>query len=277
MFIKVIAGILVLLGMVNAKAGQDNIVDAQKIITAYTKTAVVNACHSVISDDCKRLRSFFPEHINSAVVVISTRIMKENVIAPEIKLNQVAYKGGIYYIKNEDLVLTQENQEKLELTPNWISNEAAVIVSNEIYLASTNEAFDSLKKIKELGVAILNCQSYDESDNTQGTGLLVDFMNISNKTIKYITATVIGYDAVGGAVLPGFSKSVNVILKGVGPIEPNKHVTYRKEYAWFTDSVSTAEIKTIKIEYMDGSTKLIKKPQLAKVDEKYSDLLSSEK
>ena len=102
-------------------------------------------------------------------------------------------------------------------------------------------------------------------------------MNISNKTIKYITATVIGYDAVGGAVLPGFSKSVNVILKGVGPIEPNKHVTYRKEYAWFTDSVSTAEIKTIKIEYMDGSTKLIKKPQLAKVDEKYSDLLSSEK
>ena len=56
-------------------------------------------------------------------------------------------------------------------------------------------------------------------------------------------------------------------VKAVGPIEPDAGGTYRFEYTWMTDLVETAVFKSIKVQYMDGSVKVIAHPDRVVMDD----------
>ena len=58
---------------------------------------------------------------------------------------------------------------------------------------------------------------YDESEYTQGTSFSCTIENYSNKTIKYITFNLVGYNSVNDKV----SDRGKIIksLKGIGPLE----------------------------------------------------------
>lgn len=121
---------------------------------------------------------------------------------------------------------------------------------------------DTLKAKKELlekgksGLVILNYKVYDQSEYTDGTGFRVEVLNTSQKTIKYITFSYVGYNAVDDPVSQ-YGKSL-VTLRGIGPIKQGETASYDKDYAWLTDIVQRGDIKSISIQYTDGTSKLFK-------------------
>ena len=75
------------------------------------------------------------------------------------------------------------------------------------------------------------------------------------ETIKYITINLVGYNAVDDAVSSRGKYTLSP--KCVGPIEPEDAGSYDFEYLWFTDLVEYAKIKSIVVQYTNGTTKTI--------------------
>lgn len=114
---------------------------------------------------------------------------------------------------------------------------------------------EELRGYEKYGISIVNWGIYDQSEYTDGTGLRMKFYNPTNKTIKYITINVIGYNSVKDPVSSGGKYTLSP--KCVGPIEPEETGTYEFDYLWFTDLVNNAKIKSIVVQYMNGTTKTI--------------------
>ncbi len=62
-------------------------------------------------------------------------------------------------------------------------------------------------------------------------------------------------------------------LKIIGPIEANNLASYNFEYFWHTDIVVTAKIIQIKIQFMNGATKVIANPISLVIDDEFKKLL----
>lgn len=82
-----------------------------------------------------------------------------------------------------------------------------------------------------------------------------EFYNPTKKTIKYITINFVGYNAVDDPV--STYEGSTLTRKCIGPIEPKDQATYEFEYVWFTDIVEYAKIKSILVQYKDGTSKRI--------------------
>ena len=93
------------------------------------------------------------------------------------------------------------------------------------------------------------------SDYTEGTGIEIFFYNPTKQDIKYITITFQGYNAVDDPV------GRPVTRKCIGPIAPDASVSYDFDYVWLTDIIDYAKIKSIVVQYRNGSTKTIYNPQ----------------
>ena len=75
--------------------------------------------------------------------------------------------------------------------------------------------------------------------------------------MQYITFYALGINPVGDVVYNVRQHSNISEFRGVGPIKPNESANYEWEYAWFTDVVEKLKITKVKIQYMDGSTKIV--------------------
>lgn len=106
------------------------------------------------------------------------------------------------------------------------------------------------------GLALVSSGIFDVSEHTEGTGFRVSVHNSTKKAIKYVTFIVLGLNAVGDPVVDRL-KGRNQTLRGIGPIEPDETSSYSKDYMWMTDIVESHKIQSIKVEYMDGTSKLI--------------------
>lgn len=116
-------------------------------------------------------------------------------------------------------------------------------------------AMGAVRKTSAQGIALLNHSVFDVSEITQGTGFKVTLLNTAQKTIKYITFSVVGLNAVEDPVRDRLSGGTTMSLRGVGPIEPFSTATYSKDYMWMTDIVEYHRLTAITVQYMDGSTK----------------------
>jgi len=114
------------------------------------------------------------------------------------------------------------------------------------------------KRCELKGIGVFDCNAVDASEYTDGTGMEMTFYNPTKKVIKYVHATVVGYNAVNDPVVEGGKTSHT--LKCIGPIDPGDTGTYNFEYVWFTDIVQTSKLTSIKVQYMDGTEKIISKP-----------------
>lgn len=87
------------------------------------------------------------------------------------------------------------------------------------------------------------------SDPFGGVGFHVRFKNCAEKTIKYVTFTVIPKNAVSDAA------EQPTQLKYVGPLEPGRSMPgfVSWEGLWYNNTITTAHIENVRIEYMDGS------------------------
>lgn len=91
-----------------------------------------------------------------------------------------------------------------------------------------------------------------EMDYLGGTDVHIDFVNKSDKTIKYIKFYCTPYNAVGDSVSCTLSNKSEALLKGTGPYEKgqsNSDNFWMK--VWYNTTISKIDLTRIEIEYTD--------------------------
>lgn len=130
-----------------------------------------------------------------------------------------------------------------------------------------------LVKYEKLGLMIVEDGPYDESEHTKGTGYTASVLNTSKKAIKYIWFYVLGINAVGDPVVERTKGTSLMTLRGIGPIESMESGEYDFEYVWFTDLVETTKLKSVKVQYMDGTIRTHSNPESLRLTRKERGLL----
>ncbi len=201
--------------------------------------------------------SYYKDFISSNKVIL---------IADKKHLHGKDYYIGIYenkgfYIPTSEIELSSENKAKLdtllscsdEIRDNYFKFSKRL--GHAMYLKKIGTALDELKGFDKYGLSIISWGVYDQSEYTDGTGFRIKFYNPTKKTIKYITINLVGYNAVDDAVSSRGKYTLSP--KCVGPIEPDNAGSYDFEYLWFTDLVEYAKIKSIVVQYTNGTSKTI--------------------
>lgn len=167
------------------------------------------------------------------------------------------YKGKAFFIKKDDINLDDKNilrLDSLESSSEEIKDyffNQSLLISRSLYENDIEEAFNEINSLKQYGLGIYSYGVYDVSEYTDGTGLKITFFNPTQQMIKYVSLTFQGYNAVDDPVGRAITK------KCIGPIEPDETASYDFEYAWFTDIVEYAKIRSITVTYKNGTTKTI--------------------
>lgn len=187
-------------------------------------------------------------------------------IADKQKLHGKNYYIGLlddkcFYIPEYDVTIPDEERPKLDTLLSCDSTIRNVYFNwakgfqQYWHMHKTKEHLDELKSHTKYGLSIVSWGAYDESEYTDGTGMKFEFYNPTKKTIKYITINFVGYNAVDDPV--STYEGSTLTRKCIGPIEPKDQATYEFEYVWFTDIVEYAKIKSILVQYKDGTSKRI--------------------
>lgn len=186
---------------------------------------------------------------NSVVVIISARI------GNLFEYYEVAYQGESYFVYRENVTLSENSNYEffdfLHADKKIIDSirPRAIAISSKVYQQKLSNALKFINYCKKVGLLIIDKSIYDESEYTEGTSFKCEVLNLSTKTIKYITFNVQGYNAVDDKV------SSLKPLKGIGPIAKNQTSKYKFDYVWFTDIVQTFKLLSIKVQYTDGTIK----------------------
>lgn len=153
-------------------------------------------------------------------------------------------------IDNPDLLTTLLSQPQ-EVRDAFF--DFAKIVSRFRYNKERLKNLKAFQKLIERGFVVVEANPYDMSEYTDGTGMKFSFLNTSNNTIKYITINFIGYNAVDD---PVSSRGKTLLTrKCIGPVEPFETASYDFEYIWFTDIVDYSKIRSIVVQYKNGTSK----------------------
>ena len=191
---------------------------------------------------------------------------------------EIIYDNETYFIDYSNVITdkTYYNQiESMSLEQNAKFRSFAPYMGKVLYNAKLNKLLTFIDAGKAKGLVITDWAISDESEYTQGTSIRIEVLNPTKKIIKYICFTFIGYNAVDDIIIDSKSKSKSITRQGVGPIEPDASASYRFEYVWFTDLVQTAIISQIKVQYMDGTIKIITNPKSIMMNEEFRNLLNS--
>lgn len=100
---------------------------------------------------------------------------------------------------------------------------------------------------------------WQSGPNSAG-GVSVQFRygNDSDKTVKYVTFTVVPYNAVKDVQSCTISGISEARLQVTGPINAKDADSCTFENVWYNSTISTVELTKIEIEYMDGSKEILK-------------------
>ena len=204
---------------------------------------------------------FIPE--NAIVFITGIKICAPKYLSP-VSFYEVAWRGGLYYVKRDKLLVTDENSKKVESysDSDWLAAKAEGETASLLLRRQELEgALKAISATASKGLAIVDWGVLDESEYTEGTGVRVNVYNPTKKKIKYIWFTLQAKNPVGDKY--GGPKT----LRAVGPIEPDAGGGYVFDYVWMSDMVETANFIQIKVQYMDGSIKVISKPSEIVLDE----------
>jgi hypothetical protein len=184
-----------------------------------------------------------------------------------------------FFIKKDRITTLDKNVFEKIKSLNGIQQEK--FKENAIYISSLmaenqkKKALNFITRSKLKGILVTNWSFYDESEFTKGIGVKIQVLNPTNKTIKYIWFTFTGYNAVGDKVIDS-KRGTNITMQGIGPIKPDETGSYSFEYVWFTDLVDDVKITSIKVQYMDGSIKIISNPKDVILPQQYYESILGE-
>jgi hypothetical protein len=183
----------------------------------------------------------------------------ETFICGEKKYYIVENKGNKVMINARYIKIESDLSfnEIYSITQNKVYKQAAVLYSEELNDNGKKEFQNYIEKQRAVGIILLDYSVDDVSEVTDGVNASFEVFNPTNKVIKYVTFYVSGINPVGDVVYNVRQHSNISEFRGVGPIKPNESANYEWEYAWFTDVVEKLKITKVKIQYMDGSTKIV--------------------
>lgn len=200
---------------------------------------------------------------NGTILIVSgyKHCDDESILQKKADYLEVMYKGEEYYV-SPGTVKFAEDIDYMSLLKNMNSGQYERFKKHAKYLGEIyhdgkiNEINDFLKSCKPKGLAVLGWKIFDESEYTEGTSIKFDVYNPTNKVIKYIWFTVIGYNAVDDIIYKSGKQTTTV--KCIGPIDPSSNASYSFKYVWMTDLVERAKIASITVKYMDETSIVIK-------------------
>lgn len=174
---------------------------------------------------------------------------------------EVLYAGKTLMVPTDAVFLSPEQSKRLatlETAQIEASTEDWRLTSLVARKKELEQAMNAIHATSKYGVALLKASIFDVSEYTDGTGFTATVYNSTKKTIKYVTFTVVGLNAVGDPVRGGFiRRDATPMLRGIGPIAPGETGTYSKDYMWMTDVVESFRVSSVKLEYTDGSSKIV--------------------
>jgi hypothetical protein len=211
----------------------------------------------------------------TAVLISGIENCKKSYSNDNSQFFEIIYNNQTYFIERDKLLTETSYYSKIEnmspeLADSFRTN--AQRLGQLLYEGNSKKVLRFLDGCKSKGLAILEWSFYDESEYTEGTSVSIKVYNPTQKTIKYLWFTFIGFNPVGDKVVDR-RRGTNIAMKGVGPIKTDESGTYKYTYVWFTDLVETARITSIKIQYMDGSFKTVTNPKEIILPKELYDLL----
>jgi hypothetical protein len=238
---------------------QNAITDTTKII-AVTKDEDAYVGTVLDAEGFKTSDFIIPP--SSLVFIVGAKSFK--IGYKDFKYYEIAYKGKAYFIYREEVILNNNQM----IFDDLLKYPSEKLVEFRKYNITLSEYYDKYQKLNVLkfietckpkGLVILRNSIYDESEYTDGTSFGFEIQNLSNKTIKYISFSLVGYNSVNDKITERGSSVKSV--KGVGPIGKNESASFGFKYVWYTDLVENFKIINVKIEYMDGSVRIIDSPK----------------
>ncbi len=139
-------------------------------------------------------------------------------------------------------------------------DDSIALVAAEAKLAATVSQLQT--KYSSYGLMISKWSWGYESEYSSASYFHVLIWNPTRKRIKYIHFSLTAEDPVGTR-LRSFGKSV-ITVKAIGPIEPTDFGSWEFDNVFWSEVIETMTISSIKVEYMDGSVKVIAQP--SKID-----------
>jgi hypothetical protein len=150
-----------------------------------------------------------------------------------IPFYEVIFKNKSYFIKVENVITVNDDFSKILNFTNEQKDkfkESAKRFSDILRSKKIEEALTFLKSCKSKGLVILNWSFYDESEYTEGTGTRIEVYNPTNKSIKYLWFSFVGYNAVDDIIVNSRTGLKTITSKGVGPIKPDENGSYNFKY-----------------------------------------------
>lgn len=99
----------------------------------------------------------------------------------------------------------------------------------------------------------------DDPNSAGGVDLRIVWQNTSDKAIKYVSFTVVPYNAVNDIVSCTIRRESEFTGRVTGPINPGQWYgegTYW-QCPWYNNSIVRAELRKIRIEYINGTTEIL--------------------
>ncbi len=229
-------------------------------------------CFSLVDEKCNIQPGKFVES-KSLAVISGVYTCKMPVTRNYFK---IFYNNREYFINQDDIVTDAgyfEQISKMSLETAEAFKRHAGIAAQAVHLKKLKEVQSFIERCKAKGLMLLEWSVYDESEYTQGTSVKVSVHNPTSKTVKYLWFTFVGLNPVGDKVTDK-KRGTNITMQGVGPIKPSEGGSYEFSYVWFTDMVDDARILSIKVQYMDGTVKVISNPSDVIMSNEYQDILA---
>lgn len=211
---------------------------------------------NILSDNNRsRPRSFIP---SDEVILIGKRKTADG-----IDYYQAYYQGKSFFIKTEDveLVKGEIDEEKVNILNEcdyltWRQFHAnCMFLTKRTYENSLKKNKLKLKQFSEKGLAVRDYDIYQVSEYVEGKGFKFKIFNPTNIDIKYVTVNFVGYNAVDDPVQSG-GKTIQKV-RGIGPVEAKENASWSFDYVWTNDLVQYVKIKSIIVEYTNGTSKTI--------------------
>ncbi|MCL2670557.1 MAG: hypothetical protein FWF10_00785 [Clostridiales bacterium] len=144
-----------------------------------------------------------------------------------------------------------------------LSADEAKRVSNRSILTDSRNTYDALAAEEAMKLAIAEARSIirvtriwvSRPDSAGGVKLYFNFVNNSEKAIKYVTFGATFYNAVGDVATCKYKRDTVNYCSDTGPYEKGKGISGTKWYwgKFYNWDISSVKLISLNIEYMDGT------------------------
>ena len=106
-----------------------------------------------------------------------------------------------------------------------------------------------------------------QPDSAGGIDVRFFMRNNTEKTIKYMFFHLTPYNRVNDAVSSSIGHQNSQSLKFTGPFEPTREREAYCKNCWYNNSIVSAKLDSVEIEYMDGTTEKLEGNQIEHTSE----------